>query len=165
MTEVERLRELLAKATPELTDGTASVKAVENLLRADYAGQRPRAKKEPLYVEDAELIVTAVNALPNLLNRIDALTAERDRIADVAATYADFWDTHHASIDAAGNYIPHSQIDGDLRAAEAECARLRVALREIAKDFDDFTPNPVRGWFDMAVEQRDIARAALEPKP
>lgn len=78
-TELVRLGELLAKATPELTNGSASVKAVESLLRAGWAGQRPRAKQEPHYAEDAALIVAAVNALPRLLPYIATLQA---RIAE-----------------------------------------------------------------------------------
>lgn len=38
-----------------------------------------------------------------------------------------------SKFDAAGNYIPNSQIDGDLRAAEATIAALREALTECGK--------------------------------
>ena len=40
--------------------------------------------------------------------------------ASAASEYSEFYERHHADFDAAGNYIPHSQIDGDLRAALKE---------------------------------------------
>jgi hypothetical protein len=68
---VGRLRELLTKATPELVNGTASAKTIEQLLRAGCLGQRPRARKEPNYADDAALIAETFAALPSLLTALD----------------------------------------------------------------------------------------------
>ena len=78
--DLPQLTALLERATPQLVDGTASVKAIEALLRAAYLGQRPRARNEPRYVEDAELIVALCNSAPAL---IAELTAARERLAEL----------------------------------------------------------------------------------
>jgi hypothetical protein len=63
----------------------------------------------------------------------DSAEAERTKVAALEAENAKL----KADFDAAGNYIPHSQIDGDLRAAKAEAARWREALVHIAQDVND----------------------------
>lgn len=52
--------------------------------------------------------------------------------AEAASMYVEFYEQHHADFDPAGNYIPHSQIDGDLRAAEAEAERLRAENTDLS---------------------------------
>lgn len=70
-------------------------------------------------------------------NELDRTRAERDSweaqfhsAAAAASEYSEFWEKHHGDFDQFGNYIPHSQIDGDLRAAKAEIVRLRSAIGE-----------------------------------
>lgn len=67
-------------------------------------------------------------------NELDRTRAERDSwkaqfesAAAAASEYSEFWEQHNGEFDAGGNYIPHSQIDGDLRAAKAEIASLKGA--------------------------------------
>lgn len=75
MTDTRRLRELLERATPSLVSGSASHTAIAELLRAGYKWQRPKAKSEPHYEDDAILIAEALPALRALLDRIDTLEA------------------------------------------------------------------------------------------
>jgi hypothetical protein len=67
-----------------------------------------------------------------LRNELDRTKAERDSweaqfhsAAAAASEYSEFWERHHGDFDQFGNYIPYSQMDGDLRAAKAEIERLR----------------------------------------
>jgi len=69
-------------------------------------------------------------------NELDRVRAERDSwkaqfhsAAAAASEYSEFWEKHHGDFDQFGNYIPYSQMDGDLRAAKAEIERLRAALK------------------------------------
>lgn len=71
----------------------------------------------------------------DLRNELDRTRAERDSweaqfhsAAAAASEYSEFWEKHHGDFDQFGNYIPYSQIDGDLRAAKAEIERLRAAV-------------------------------------
>ena len=66
-----------------------------------------------------------------LRNELDRTRAERDSweaqfhsAAAAASEYSEFWEKHQRDFDQFGNYIPHSQVDGDLRAAKAEIERL-----------------------------------------
>lgn len=86
---VEELRALLASATPELACGTASIKAVESLLRAGYLGQKPRAQHEPRYAADAALIVAAVNILPAHLDRLATLEGENALLREAGEKFAE----------------------------------------------------------------------------
>jgi hypothetical protein len=68
-------------------------------------------------------------------NELDRTRVERDswksqfEAASAAASeYSEFWEQHNGDFDMAGNYIPHSQIDGDLRAAKAKLDRTRDVL-------------------------------------
>ncbi|MCK1322096.1 hypothetical protein IVA94_14590 [Bradyrhizobium sp. 156] len=68
-------------------------------------------------------------------NELDRTRAERDSweaqfhsAAAAAAEYSAFWEKHQRNFDQFGNYIPHSQIDGDLRAAKRKIAELEAAL-------------------------------------
>jgi len=58
---------------------------------------------------------------------IDALIAEREKVAALEAENAKL----KADFDAAGNYIPHSQIDGDLRATKAKVAALEAEVESL----------------------------------
>lgn len=115
---------------------------------------------------NAELIVAMRNALPALLARIERVEGERDSwkeqfhsAASAASEYSEFYERHHADFDAAGNYIPHSQIDGDLRAAETRSAALARALEE-ARPFVSQFEREV-GWAELT-EQEEDAHALLE---
>lgn len=92
--------------------------------------------------------------------------------ANAASVYSEFWERHVDDFDAAGNYIPHSQIDGDLRAAEArvtaleaEKAGLVAALVPFANEADarsnlvlgpDIDDWPIGG---SAIKLGDLRRA------
>jgi hypothetical protein len=67
---------------------------------------------------------------------ITALTTERAKVVALEAENAKL----KADFDAAGNYIPHSQIDGDLRATKAEAARWRKVAGELAGALTPFQP-------------------------
>ena len=86
-------------------------------------------------------IRSALNAAETYEARIAELERERDNwreqfdsAAAAASEYSEFWELHRGDFDSAGNYIPHSQIDGDLRAAESRLASydaLVEALNEV----------------------------------
>jgi hypothetical protein len=66
-------------------------------------------------------------------NELDRTRVERDSweaqfhsAAAAASEYSEFWEKHRSDFDQFGNYIPYSQMDGDLRAAKAEIERLRA---------------------------------------
>jgi hypothetical protein len=68
-----------------------------------------------------------------LRNELDRTRGERDSweaqfhsAAAAASQYSEFWERHNGDFDMAGNYIPHSQMDGDLRATKAEIKRLKA---------------------------------------
>lgn len=77
---IERLRELLAKATPELF--TAKPHRIAQMLRDGAYAQRPQADNIATtgFADDGALIIEAINALPNLLTRIETLTREIERL-------------------------------------------------------------------------------------
>lgn len=92
----------------------------------------------PLDTEEiaGDLDTSAAEYADAILN----LTAQ----ADAASEYVEFYERHHGDFDAAGNYIPHSQMDGDLRNAEAraealaaEVERLKGAAPEAKKHADE----------------------------
>ena len=68
-----------------------------------------------------------------LVKRIEALEADFNSAAAAASEYSEFWEEHHGDFDQFGNYVPYSQMDGDLRAAHARIEALEAALREIAR--------------------------------
>jgi hypothetical protein len=77
MTEIVSLRELLAQATPgewKTTKGTSPARDVAWLVYKETRYSL-RVVSESDREEDAELIASAVNALPALLDRLEA--AER----------------------------------------------------------------------------------------
>lgn len=57
--------------------------------------------------------------------------AQFDSASAAASEYSEFWENHSGDFDQFGNYIPHSQMDGDLRAARAEIERLHDISRII----------------------------------
>lgn len=68
-------------------------------------------------------------------NELDRTRVERDswksqfEAASAAASeYSEFWEQHNGEFDMAGNYIPHSQIDGDLRAVKDKMEGLLAGL-------------------------------------
>jgi len=82
------LRGLMERASPHLTDGTASVMAVAGLIQRGYETQRPKARNAPHFIEDAELIVGAIRALPPLLDERDRLIGENERLRLIATDAA-----------------------------------------------------------------------------
>jgi hypothetical protein len=55
--------------------------------------------------------------------------------AAAASEYSEFWERHHGDFDQFDNYIPHSQMDGDLRAAKAKIEQLEAALHQMNDAF------------------------------
>ena len=71
----------------------------------------------------------------SMRNELDRTRAQRDSweaqfhsAAAAASEYSEFWEKYHGDFDQFGNYLPYSQIDGDLRAAKREIERLRALL-------------------------------------
>lgn len=93
---------------------------------------------EPLYVGAAQpswqsQLEEAGKAAIAIRNELDRTRAERDSweaqfhsAAAAASEYSEFWEKHQRDFDQFGNYIPHSQIDGDLRAAKRRIAELEA---------------------------------------
>jgi len=86
----------------------------------------------------ADLARDAADALATLSARVAELERERDSwreqfyaASNAASEYVGFWERHHGDFDAAGNYIPHSQMDGDLRAAEARADALAAEVEQL----------------------------------
>lgn len=70
-----------------------------------------------------------------LRNELDRTRTERDSweaqfhsAAASASEYSEFWEKHHGDFDQFGNYVPYSQMDGDLRAAQRRIAELELKL-------------------------------------
>jgi hypothetical protein len=88
-------------------------------------------------------------------DRIEELEADFNSAAAAASEYSEFWEQHQGDFDQFGNYIPYSQMDGDLRAANARIEVLEKALREIASGY----PSPADARLGRLMQ---IARAALD---
>lgn len=72
-TLIERLRALLAKATPALAQGKASAKQFSRILHRGVTNDPALLRFASTdFDADAALIVAAVNALPSLLDRLEA---------------------------------------------------------------------------------------------
>jgi hypothetical protein len=92
------------------------------------------ADKTLLLRKHAEALEEAGKAAIAIRNELDRTRAERasweaqfHSAAAAASEYSEFWEAHHGDFDQFGNYIPYSQMDGDLRAAKAEIERLRAS--------------------------------------
>ena len=90
------------------------------------------ADKTLLLRKHAEELEEAGKAAMAIRNELDRVRVERasweaqfHSAAAAASEYSEFWERHHGDFDQFGNYVPYSQIDGDLRAAKAEIERLR----------------------------------------
>jgi len=89
-----------------------------------------------------EQLVEAGRAAIVIRNELDRVRADRDYQADLAerwkaqfdsaaaaaSEYSEFWEKHCRDFDQFGNYVPYSQMDGDLRAAKRRIAELEAAL-------------------------------------
>lgn len=83
-------------------------------------------------------------------NELDRTRADRDYQADLAtrwkaqfdsaaaaaSEYSEFWEKHSGDFDQFGNYVPYSQMDGDLRAARAEIEKLRSLSQPVMEIID-----------------------------
>jgi DNA repair exonuclease SbcCD ATPase subunit len=69
-------------------------------------------------------------------DRIEALEADFNSAAAAASEYSEFWERHHGDFDQFGNYVPYSQMDGDLRAANARIEELTKELRKLQDIID-----------------------------
>jgi hypothetical protein len=112
---------------------------------------------------DAE-IEEAGKAAISLRNELDRMTADRNYHADLAESwkaqfhsaaaaaseYSEFWEKHHGDFDQFGNYLPYSQIDGDLRAAKAKLHDIIEKCAKIAEN---------RAWMGKPYPGNDIAAA------
>lgn len=148
-----------------------------------------------LYLDAADRIETMETMLQCMadgrivmLARIEALEADFNSAAAAASEYSEFWEQHHGDFDQFGNYVPYSQMDGDLRAAKAriealekalagcrelrdyvvaDCHRLR-ALVELEKDRIEALETALREIMTNKDEDHwevnRIARAALAPE-
>jgi hypothetical protein len=74
----------------------------------------------------------------------DSWKAQFDSASAAASEYSEFWEKHSGDFDQFGNYIPYSQMDGDLRAAKAEIERLRVQPQALSTPDDD--PTASKEW-------------------
>lgn len=73
-------------------------------------------------------------------------------------------DKHSGDFDAAGNYIPHSQMDGDLRALQAENER----LRKTATDLDQLllaSRRQRKASEALVAQMREALRNMFCPRP
>jgi len=61
----------------------------------------------------------------------DSWKAQFESASAAASEYSEFWERHNGDFDQSGNYIPHSQMDGDLRAAKAEIEQLRSVAQSL----------------------------------
>ena len=104
MTGPDELRRLLAAATPgpwtQHKDYVCAPEATEHDWNVAHF---------PYNREDAEFVVAAVNALPGLLDELDALQANNDELSEDLVNAVAFMGQHKAERDA----------------ALAECDRLR----------------------------------------
>lgn len=107
--------------------------ACDNAAEAVLARLRSPAESIDQQLEDAGKAAIAIR------NELDRTRADRDYQADLAtrwkaqfdsaaaaaSEYSEFWEKHSGDFDQFGNYVPYSQMDGDLRAARAEIEKLR----------------------------------------
>ena len=100
-----------------------------------------------------------------MLARIEALEADFNSAAAAASEYSEFWEQHHGDFDQFGNYVPYSQMDGDLRAANARIKALEEVLlvqKEIAgRTMTDIVAAANKDA-TAAVERIEALEAALE---
>ena len=71
--------------------------------------------------------------------------AQFDSAAAAASEYSEFWEKHCRDFDQFGNYVPYSQMDGDLRAAKRRIAELEAALSNTSTDRPDPCPQMAHG--------------------
>jgi hypothetical protein len=130
----EGLRELLAAATPTpWVHAHEGLQGGEVIRHGDVRVARVYKNNWPTYVPDCEnaaLIVAAVNALPDLLDRLAAVEAERDHWHEEALR-AFAGTPSHSLAKWAVDEAMHDEIAATARAESAEAAR-DTALREKA---------------------------------
>ncbi len=128
MTDIEKLRELLAAATPgpwKHIPGKRMVFVVapechvySNRDNDDGEGPyHPNTIKR--WNADAALIVAAVNALPAMCNEIDALRADRDRMREALSIFVKCSYPADTSIDPRGYGWCEAWLDEALPIARA----------------------------------------------
>jgi len=97
MTDTQKLRELLAKATPGPWEGHGlPYRGMDDPVITSQGGMyicqltydQQSITQEHDVDADAALIVAAINALPELLNEVEMLRAERDRMREALARIA-----------------------------------------------------------------------------
>ena len=95
-----------------------------------------------------EQLVEAGKAAIVIRNELDRVRADRDYHADLAerwkaqfdsaaaaaSEYSEFWEKNCRDFDQFGNYVPYSQMDGDLRAAKRRIAELEAALSDTSPE-------------------------------
>ncbi|WP_315833958.1 hypothetical protein [Bradyrhizobium prioriisuperbiae] len=84
---------------------------------------------EPTKYVRADIAADTIDALTARVKELegdrDSWKLQFDSASAAASEYSEFWEEHHGDFDQFGNYIPYSQIDGDLRAANARATRLQ----------------------------------------
>jgi hypothetical protein len=73
--------------------------------------------------------------------------------SNAASEYVEFWEHHRNNFDAAGNYIPHSQIDGDLREAQALLASKDAEITNLDAEIGDLKGEARQAQHDAAMAQ------------
>jgi hypothetical protein len=112
------------------TDKRPSARALGQQIERIAAGIAGDPAQTPTPEQQLAEAGRAAIAIRNELDRVraerDSWKAQFDSASAAASEYSEFWEKHSGDFDQFGNYIPYSQMDGDLRAAKAEIERLRV---------------------------------------
>lgn len=80
------------------------------------------------------VLIEAAAALRRMAGERDSWEAQFHSAATTASEYVEFYERHRDDFDAVGNYIPYSQMDGDIRAAEARATAAEAALTHFQDD-------------------------------
>ena len=162
---------------PYSVDPAARIEALQRAvevfaLRFKEQADRIEELEERLLIqkENAGRMLTDFVAAANkdaagAVDRIEALEADFNSAAAAASEYSEFWERHSGDFDQFGNYVPYSQMDGDLRAAKARIEALEAALR-LAEEVLSQAPFSTDIWPNGMHPQRGITiiRAALAPE-
>lgn len=139
---VERLRELVAKATLTLANGEVKVVTLARMLRNGAYAESPRPDgiETTDFEADATLIVEAVNALPTLLESLSSSVAEVEALRAALEPFVQLADARDARYRKRGGKpesFPDTHPSYDIAAGELKVGVWRAARAALAQ--------PVRG--------------------